>query len=217
MAQQGGTRLTLDDADALKNDTTGALAVAPEVTSRQQVSYLRWNDNVQVLGTWPEYFQIYDHHLLAGRYFNEGEVQGRRRVAVLGFHVMDNLGETPPSLMVGKSVLIGDQPFQVVGVLEEKGEAAFLQPDEEIFVPITTAQYRLFGGRERLNAIYAATGSPQQLDAAFADIDRVLQAPAQDPPRRDRRLPDPELGRHAPDLRRRPRRRSPCCWRASPG
>ncbi len=175
IAQEGGRRLSVDDAEALGAESDGLLTVAPEVSSRTQVSYLRWNSNNQVVGTWPEYFEIYDHALIAGRYFDQGEVQGRRRVAVLGNKVNEGLGETPPTLLIGKTIQLRGQPYEVIGVLAEKGEAAFLRPDEQIFIPISTAQYRLFGGRERLSSIYAATATADQLDQAFAEIDRILR------------------------------------------
>jgi putative ABC transport system permease protein len=168
-------RLTLEDAIALRDGSNGLLMVAPEAESRSQINYLRWNANNQIVGTWPTYFDIYDHDLVVGRFFNDGEVQGRRRVAVLGHNVpLDDL-QTPAQLLIGKTVQIGGQPFEVVGVLAEKGEAAWIRPDQQIFIPITTAQYRVFGGRERLGSIYAATGTPEQLDAAYAEIDRIMR------------------------------------------
>ncbi len=167
-------RLSVEDAAALKSQTGGLLTIAPEVSSRGQLSYSRYNSNNQVVGTWPEYFDIYDHTLIAGRYFNEGEVQGRRRVAVLGYSVPEQLS-TPVPLLLGKTIQISGQPFEVIGVLAEKGEAAWLRPDEQVFIPISTAQYRLFGGRERLSSIYAATADPDQLDQAYGEIDRVLR------------------------------------------
>lgn len=173
--QEDGVRLSVDDALALKNDPTGLLTVAPAVSSRVQLSYLRWNSNNQVVGTWPEYFYIYDHELVAGRLFNDGEVQGRRRVVVLGNHVNENLGEIPPTLLVGKTIQMRGQPYEVIGVLAEKGAAAFLRPDDQVFIPISTAQYRLFGGRERLSSIFAATSTVGQLDQAYGDIDRIMR------------------------------------------
>jgi putative ABC transport system permease protein len=168
-------RLTLEDAEALRSDSDGLLTVAPEVSSRTQVTYLRWNSNNQVVGTWPEYFSIYDHSLVAGRYFNQGEVDGRRRVAVLGHNVPLEELQTPAPLLIGKTIQVGGQPFEVIGVLAEKGEAAWVRPDDQIFIPITTAQYRVFGGRERLGSIYAATATPDQLDQAFGEIDRIMR------------------------------------------
>ena len=175
IAQDAGERLSVDDAEALRRRSNSLLTVAPEVSSRTQVSYQRWNSNNQVVGTWPEYFDIYDHALVAGRIFDAGEVQGRRRVAVLGNHVSEGLGEIPSALLIGKTIQLRGQPYEVVGVLAEKGEAAFLRPDEQIFIPISTAQYRLFGGRERLSSVYAATASADQIDLAYSEIDRILR------------------------------------------
>ena len=174
VSREGTTRLTVDDAQALKDGGVGLLTVAPEVSSRAQVLYQRWNSNNQIVGTWPEYFDIYDHNLTHGRYFNEGEVQGRRRVAVLGYSVPENL-QTPPELLIGKTIQINNQPFEVIGVLAEKGEAAWIRPDEQVFVPASTAMYRVFGGRDRLSAIYVATPTPAELDQAFGEIDRILR------------------------------------------
>ena len=175
ISQEGGTRLSDADAVALKTESNGLITVAPEVQARVQLSYQRWNSNNQVVGTWPEYFKIYDHELIAGRYFNEGEVDGRRRVVVLGHNVNQSLGEIPPTLLVGKTVQLRGQPYEVIGVLAEKGEAAFLRPDDQLFIPISTAEYRLFGGRERLSAIYASTESADDLNAAYGEIDRILR------------------------------------------
>ncbi|HSG50069.1 MAG TPA: ABC transporter permease [Longimicrobiales bacterium] len=167
-------QLTQSDAIALRDESGGLMQIAPEVSSRQQISYLRYNTNSSVVGTWPEYFEIYDMELQAGRFFNPGEVQGRRRVVVLGYLVPERL-ETPAEVLVGSTIQIGGQPFEVIGVLEEKGDAAWFRPDENLFVPVTTGIYRLFGGRERLSAIYAATHTPQQLDQAYGEIDRILR------------------------------------------
>jgi putative ABC transport system permease protein len=171
--QEGGTVMKLTDAEALRAQTTG-LKIAPEVQSRGQVVYSRYNSNNTVLGTWPEYFDVYSVKLDQGRLFNHAENQGRRRVVVLGYNVPVALG-TPPVLLLGKTIQINGQPFEVIGILAQKGDGGFIRPDDSVFIPISTATYRLFGGRDQLQAIYAATSSPDELDAAWADIDRILR------------------------------------------
>ena len=167
--------LTVEDAEALRDDTGGLLSsVSPDVSSRVQVTYLRWNSNNQVRGVWPEYFDMYNLGLEYGEAFDQGHVQGRRRMAVLGYAVPEALG-TPAAVLVGKTIQIRGQPFEVLGVLEEKGDAGFFRPDEEIFIPTSTAQFRVFGGRRRLSSIYAQVPSTDAMDAAFAEIDRVLR------------------------------------------
>ncbi len=169
-----GARLYLDDAEALRDQSGGLLSVSPEAGSRQQLSYLRWNSSNEIKGVWPEYFEIYDHELTHGRYFTRGEVEGRRRVAVLGYNVPEELG-TPAVMLLGKTIQIRGQPVEVIGVLAEKGDAMWIRPDDQVFVPVTTGIYRLFGGRDRLGSIYTATTSADDLDLAFGEIDRILR------------------------------------------
>lgn len=172
---RGDTELSIDDAVALRAESNGLLQVSPEQQSRLQVTYKRWNSNTQIMGVWPEYFEMYNHELKAGRWFDQGEVQGRRRVAVLGYNLPETLGDTPAELFIGETIQIRGIIFEVIGVLEEKGDAAWVRPDDQIFVPQSTAQYRVMGGRDRLNSIYAATATPKELDMAFAEIDRIVR------------------------------------------
>ena len=172
---RGDAQMSIDDAIALRSGSNGLLTVSPEQQSRLQVAYKRWNSNTQILGVWPEYFDIYNHELQVGRFFNQGEIQGRRRVAVLGYNLPETLGETPPELLVGETIQLRGIPFEVIGVLTEKGDAAWVRPDDQIFIPQSTAQYRVMGGRDRLNSIYAATETTEQLDMAYAEIDRIVR------------------------------------------
>ena len=172
---RGDAELSVDDAIALRDNSNGLLQVSPEQQSRMQISYKRWNSNTQIMGVWPEYFDMYDHTLLHGRFFDQGEIQGRRRVAVLGFNMPETLGETPPELLIGETIQIRGIMFEVIGIMDEKGDAAWVRPDDQVFVPQSTAQYRVMGGRDRLNSIYAATATPDELDMAFAEIDRIVR------------------------------------------
>ena len=173
---RGDTRLSIEDAEALRDGSDGLITVAPELQSRLQVTYSRWNANTTILGTWPEYFTIYNHSLMAGRFFNWGEVQGRRRVAVLGANVPTNLGQVDDTTgLVGQTIQIRGVLFEVIGVLTVKGDAAFMRPDDQVFIPQSTAQYRVFGGRDRIGSIYAATAGPEQMDEAYAAIDRIMR------------------------------------------
>jgi putative ABC transport system permease protein len=166
--------LEVADAEALRNESGGLLTISPEINSRVQLSYLRWNSNNQVRGVWPEYFGMYNLNVEHGEIFDQGQVQGRRRVAVLGFSVPEELG-TPAALLIGKTVQIRGQPFEVLGVLEEKGDAGFNRPDDVVYLPTSTAQYRVFGGRSRLSSIFAQVSSTEAMDEAYGEIDRILR------------------------------------------
>ena len=166
--------LEVADAEALRSESGGLLTISPEISSRVQLSYLRWNSNNQVRGVWPEYFGMYNLDVEHGDIFDQGHVQGRRRVAVLGFGVPEAL-ETPATLLVGKTIQVRGQPFEVIGVLEEKGAAGFNRPDDVVYVPTSTAQYRVFGGRSRLSSIFAQVSSAEAMDEAYGEIDRILR------------------------------------------
>ena len=170
----GSRRLEEDDALALRDQIGHVYEIAPEIESRYQVTYARSNSSNSIVGTWPSFFSLYSHELEHGRFFDEGEVQGRRRVAVLGSNVPDDL-ETPGGLLVGRTIQIRGIPFEVIGVLREKGGAMWMQPDDQIFIPLSTAMYRVMGGRDRLRSIYVAAPSPDELDPAWAEIDRVIR------------------------------------------
>ena len=68
--------LKVDDAEALRSEAGGLLTISPEISSRVQLSYLRWNSNNQVRGVWPEYFGMYNLNIEYGEIFDQGHVQG---------------------------------------------------------------------------------------------------------------------------------------------
>jgi putative ABC transport system permease protein len=172
---RGDARLTAKDAEALLlQPTRGIRDVTPEMQRRLQVSYGKANSNTQIVGIWPSYFRINNHSLAAGRFFTEGEDRGRRRVAVLGWRVGERLGLTSTTSLLGQTIQIRGIPFEVIGVLKEKGEQGFNNPDEAIYIPLATAQFRVFG-TEWVSAIYVQATSEKAMDVAMADIDRVLR------------------------------------------
>jgi putative ABC transport system permease protein len=170
---RGSARLTAEDAEALARDPHAIAAVAPEMESRLQVGLGAGNANLSVVGTWASYFGVNNHSLSAGRMFTDGENAGRRRVAVVGALVGDKLGASGGSLL-GQSVQIGGVPFEVVGVLAEKGAAGFSNPDEAVYIPLGTAQLRVMGS-DRLRSIGVQAVDEGQMQAAMAEIDQVLR------------------------------------------
>jgi putative ABC transport system permease protein len=183
--RSGSARMYVDDAYALRDNSGGLLKVAPESSSRQQVTYTRYNDNLEVLGTWPEYFEMNNHELAHGRLFDVGEDQGRRRVAVIGSDVPLSLGGVPPELLLGRSIQIRGITFEVIGVLETKGSSTgWMNPDERVYIPLNTQLYRVSGGRDYLGAVsvQVQTGGetrPEEvqkfMDRGYAEIDRILR------------------------------------------
>ncbi|MFL5344448.1 MAG: ABC transporter permease [Hyalangium sp.] len=171
---RGQALLSVDDAEALRANPQDILAVAPEMETRIQVEYGPSNANMSVVGTWPSYFGINNYQIAAGRLFTDAEDRGRRRIAVLGALVGGQLGNAKAEALVGQTLRIGGVPFEVIGVLAEKGAQGFSNPDESIYVPLATAQFRIMG-TDRVRSIGVQAVSQEKMDDAMVEINQILR------------------------------------------
>ncbi|HTP13275.1 MAG TPA: ABC transporter permease [Bacteroidota bacterium] len=171
---QWGTsvRLRRTDSDALERGTTVVTDVVPEFSRNAQVKYENRNWNTRVVGTTPNYEYVRNVKSTIGRYFNNAEERAATKVCVIGATIVDNLfqGIDP----IGKEMRVQGQSFRVIGVLETKGQSGFQNPDDQIIVPLTTAQRRLFGV-DYLSQITAQVAAPEESDAAMIEMERVLR------------------------------------------
>ena len=166
--------LTIDDAEALARDASLLAGVLPELQKSLPVRYGSSNIHVAVVGTTPNFVELRNRRLRLGRSFTRGDEWVRRRVAVLGSAVPEML-DTEAESLLGESVSLGGVPFEVVGVLEEKGsEGSWFNPDEQIVIPLATAHYRAFGS-DRLHRITVAVAEDVPVEQAMIDIERVLR------------------------------------------
>jgi putative ABC transport system permease protein len=170
-----GAPLLVQDAEALLRDPRYIKDVSPEMDRRLQVTYGNGNANTSIRGIWPNGFEINNIEVQYGRLFTEGENRGRRRVAVLGARVGEPLNVETTSL-IGKSITIKGIAFDVIGVLKEKGQGMGFggSVDDRIYIPLATAQFRVFG-QERVNEIQVQAHSPAVMNNAMAEIDRVIR------------------------------------------
>jgi putative ABC transport system permease protein len=77
-------------------------------------------------------------------------------------------------MLVGNSISIRGIPFEVIGILQEKGDQGFSNPDETLYIPLATAQFRVIG-TERVSSIHVQAADATSMDKAMADIDRALR------------------------------------------
>jgi putative ABC transport system permease protein len=170
-----GAPLLVQDAEALLREPRYIKDVSPEMDRRLQVTYGNGNSNSSIRGIWPNGFAINNLEAQYGRLFNEGENRGRRRVAVIGARVGEQLNVETTSLL-GKTITIRGIGFDVIGILKEKGQGMGFggSVDDRIYIPLATAQFRVFG-QERVNEIQVQAHSPENMNAAMAEIDRVIR------------------------------------------
>ena len=136
--------LSLDDAIAIEKECSAVSRVSPELSGVAQVVYGNRNWSTGVKGTTEGMMDVHNWSVSSGRFLTDQDVRSSTKVAVIGETVAYELfGNANP---VGEIIRIKKVPFQVVGVLAPKGQSAFgSDQDDVIFVPVTTAQKRLFG------------------------------------------------------------------------
>ena len=170
-ANSGGVRmgfgtkptLTLKDAEAIEKNARGILAVAPYSSESKQLTYGNQNWSSTIGGTTGSYLFIRNYEISSGRNFVPEDNQNSSKVAIIGNTVATELfGDVDP---INKTMRIGNVPFKIIGLLKSKGQSGMgMDQDDLVFIPITTAQKKVFG----------ATDS-DILDTTQSDITDILK------------------------------------------
>ena len=166
--------LKMSDVETLRNEAVYLSEVSPQVSASGQVIYGNQNTQTTVHGVSEEYLDIRKREIGNGRIFTSGEVGGMSKVCILGTTVVENLfgeGADP----VGVIIRIKNLPFEVIGVLEDKGESGMGQDqDDLILAPWTTVQRRL-AAIDYINGIYASAVSEEKSTAAADEVTEILR------------------------------------------
>jgi putative ABC transport system permease protein len=166
--------LIIEDADSLRADSHYLDAVVPEMQARGQIKLDNLNTNARLSGTTSEYAQIFNYKLAMGRFFVAAENEDRKRVVVLGAEIPERL-QTEPAKLLGKTLSVNGQPFEVIGIFESIGGGFGNQsPDASAFIPLRTAEQRVLG-RKQLDSISVRVEDGVALERAMVDIERVLR------------------------------------------
>ena len=168
-------RLSVDDAVAIQAKTRTITDVVPVSERDAQVEYGNVNLGTKVIGTWAQWAELNNWEIAQGRFMTQAEADGRRRVAVLGSALSEIL--FPLSIdPVGSEIRIRGILFEVIGVFQEKGVAAAGRGnrDEQVWIPLSTSQWRVFGS-DRINNIQVKIASENLMTAAMAEIEAVIR------------------------------------------
>jgi len=172
-AQGGSTSLTLSDAKKIEEKLSATLIskISPEYSGRSQIIAGRNNTNVSIIGVYPQYADIKKITMSKGVFITERDNTSISKVAVLGpTTATDLFGETDP---IGKTIKAGNQTLKVIGVTVSKGGSGFNNPDDMIYVPLTTAQKQIFG-KTNLTSISIEAKSKEIMVQAQDEIGYLL-------------------------------------------
>ena len=170
-------RLTQRDLRAIEREVPGVIATAPQLRSTLDLVTPGANATTSSVGTTPGYGSITNHPADRGRYITEADVRSAARVLVLGRTTAETLfGEFDP---VGESVRVDGVPFQVIGLLEEKGSTFGTDNDDTVVMPISTMRQRFVGdtlpGPDDLQLAFAGFEEGASLVQGKIDITSVLK------------------------------------------
>ncbi len=167
---------TLEPRDALTVMAKAAAVnyVVPAQYKKMPVKYNNLSTRTTVYGTTTDILPVRNLSVRRGRFFDRAEDKGRRRVAVLGQTVVDNIfGRRNP---LGQTIRIGRVPFKVIGVLASKGlDINGTDQDDQIIVPLQTSLRRLFN-LTYINAIFVQARGGHYMVTAEKEIKKILRA-----------------------------------------
>ncbi|MDR3643314.1 MAG: ABC transporter permease [Candidatus Doudnabacteria bacterium] len=168
--------LTQDDATAISQQVPLLKAVSPEFTRRSQVTAKGTNTNTGVLGVTSAYMSVHNIQIDQGNFITDQQNTNASRVAVLGPTARDDLFGAGANAM-GSTIVINSQEFKVVGITLTKGGTGFNNPDDSIYIPLTTMQHFLAGDTTGyLSDIAVSVTDQSSMDEAQNEITNILLA-----------------------------------------
>jgi putative ABC transport system permease protein len=180
--------LTIQDVTALQNPEAAPdiAAVAPVVQARFTVTANGQTANVQISGVTPQNEAMTNDSVTEGQYIDQTQSSGRSAVAVIGPTTAQTLFSSTTGI-VGQSIRVNGQPFQIIGVLTSKGGSGLGNQDDRILIPLTTAQSRLIkrNPANRVDQILVQATSAGTVTAAQDEISAVLRVQHQTKPNLD--------------------------------
>jgi putative ABC transport system permease protein len=179
MIKGSSTGLVFDDATAIADEVKGVSAVVVEQTSSQTVKAGKASlESISIQGTTPGFPAVRDMKIATGRYFNQNEVDQKKKVAVLGSSLAKELfGSENP---IGQVISVGSIKLTVIGVLEEKGTVGEIDYDARLYTPITVIFEKFidsFFARirgDQVRMVYVKVSDTKSIDNIILQIKLLL-------------------------------------------
>jgi putative ABC transport system permease protein len=170
--------LTLGDAEAMRDPfaAPSVIGVAPVLQGSAEITFVGEGDIVAAVGVTPEHESVRNVEIAEGEFINEIHLLGRSAVVVLGPDIAETLFGRTESI-VGESVRIEGQPFRVIGITIAKGGQGPTNEDNQIYIPMSTAQTRLFrrSGSDHVDMILVQALNADAVTTAEEEISAILR------------------------------------------
>ena len=167
--------LSVKDAEAIQKTARGIEAVAPLMNSSKQVMYGNQNWSTTVYGITAPYLYVKNYEMDLGRPINRDDDNNASKVCMIGKTIERELfGDVNP---IDKTIRVGNVPFRVIGTVKSKGQMGAMDQDDLVFIPLTTAQRKVFGTDfpGAVNQIIVKAASIEDTNTAQTDIREILR------------------------------------------
>lgn len=177
MGAASAESLTNDDVEAITQLATSLSAIAPQYSINAQVVYGNENTQTTVLGVTPDYLTVRNYRVGSGRFIDSLDLTNQDKVAVLGATVVEDLFGESLVDPLDKTIKINRQNYQIVGILASKGAGGFQNADDQVLIPLNTAQIKFGGaGTTSLQSIDVQVVSADKIEWAKAELTAILRA-----------------------------------------
>ena len=164
---------------SLKHEDALAMMDLPNIESsyayikgRSLVSYENKAEDIDFAGVSAAYPEVEDIELAQGRFFSKEDVNSLARVAILGSEAKENLfGQ---NMALNERIKIKQVSFKIIGVAKERGTVAFQNQDNQIFIPLKTAQ-KLLLGVDHVAVIRAKVDNEENIPIAIQQAEELLR------------------------------------------
>jgi len=163
----------MKDAEAIARDIPSVEAVAPASTQSVMAILGSENWSTRVTGTDNQYMKVRNWSLKAGRPFSDSELRAGAAACILGDTVRQKLyGGLDP---IGSRIRLGKLSFQVIGLLEAKGQSSMgTDQDDLVLLPLRTFQRRI-SGNQYVSLIQVSVRDGASTEKAQREIERLMR------------------------------------------
>ena len=156
-----------------KHNVPDLIDFTPEIFVGGTASYEGETYKPMIIGNRVQFMvETLDLALSEGTIFDDRDIRGKARVAVIGSKVRTELfGDESP---VGKYVQVKGQKFRVIGVFREKGSMVFFDVDKLLLVPYTSAKAYL-AGTDHYNEVVLRASSPDTVERVKSDVTKTMR------------------------------------------
>ena len=171
--------LTLRDAEALGNRlrSPSILNVSPIVQGSVELTFSGQSEPSSVMGVTADYAVVQSVEMAEGKFIEDANVDGKSAVVVLGPDIADRLLGKHLGV-IGKTVRINGYPYRVIGITAAKGGTSFMNPDMNVYVPISTAQLRIVRNntQDKVDYIIVQAKDSDSVEAAIKEANSVMRS-----------------------------------------